>query len=218
MKRFCFSMALMMAGCCLMAVTARAAESPAPNAAGQAQAARTPRPQSASRPTSNTVQIGLMGKPAPEFVKIKGWSNSTTITLESLRGKVVMLDFFFHNCPPCIRDMPRMMDVYEKYRNDGLVVIGVHRDSVKDVPTMEALLKKNAAEKWGGRAIAWPIALDGGGVVTLEGMRITTAGATCAQYGVYQYPTKILIDKKGIVREVIKSGAPDASIQKLLKE
>ncbi|MEN6625053.1 MAG: TlpA disulfide reductase family protein [Candidatus Sumerlaeia bacterium] len=211
-------MALMMAGCCLMAVTARAAESPTANATGPAQAARTPQIKRASRPTSNTVQIGLIGKPAPEFVKIKGWSNSTTITLESLRGKVVMLDFFFHKCPPCIRDMPKMMDVYERNKNQGLVVIGVHSDIVKDIPTMESFLQKNATEKWGGRAIPWPIALDGGGVVKLEGMRMTTAGATCAEYGVYVYPTKVLIDKKGIVREFIKSVDPEPSIQKLLKE
>jgi thiol-disulfide isomerase/thioredoxin len=200
-------MVLMILGCFLMGTAAHAA---APQA--------TPQIKRASRPTSNTVQINLIGKPAPEFVKIKGWSNSTTITLESLRGKVVMLDFFFHKCPPCIRDMPKMMDIYERNKDQGLVVIGVHSDIVKDIPTMEEFLKKNTAEKWAGRAIPWPIALAGGGVVKLEGMSMTTSGATCAQYGVYVYPTKVLIDKKGIVREFIKTGDPEPSIQKLLNE
>lgn len=196
-----------------------------PVAAKTTNPARTPRPRNTLIPATNSLQASLIGQTAPEFIKTKGWLNSTTMTLESQRGKVVLLDFFFHSCPPCIREMPKIMDIHEKYSKQGLVIIGVHSDILKTVADMEAKLKSNQSQKWKGRGITWPVALDGGGAVGIPSMRTSTSGATCAEYGVFRFPTKVLIDKQGKVRQIIPSptGVPksfnlEEEIQKLLDE
>ena len=52
--------------------------------------------------------------------------NSAPLTLKSLRGKVVVIDFWAFDCEPCIEAMPHIQQLYQKYGPEGLVVIGVH--------------------------------------------------------------------------------------------
>src|SRR6478752_7331930 len=54
------------------------------------------------------------------------WLNSPPLTVQSLRGKVVLVDFWTYSCINCLRTLPYMRQWAEKYRDDGLVVIGVH--------------------------------------------------------------------------------------------
>lgn len=54
------------------------------------------------------------------------WLNSEPLTAESLRGKVVVIDFWTYSCINCIRALPYVRAWYEKYRDKGLVVIGIH--------------------------------------------------------------------------------------------
>ncbi len=54
------------------------------------------------------------------------WLNSEPLTREGLRGKVVLVDFWTYSCINCIRALPYVKAWYEKYRDQGLVVIGVH--------------------------------------------------------------------------------------------
>ncbi len=54
------------------------------------------------------------------------WLNSEPLTREGLRGKVVLIDFWTYSCINCIRALPYVEAWYEKYRDRGLVVIGVH--------------------------------------------------------------------------------------------
>ena len=63
---------------------------------------------------------------APEIAGTQKWINSEPLTLESLRGKVVLIDFWTYTCINCIRTLPYLKDWDKKYRNDGLVIIGVH--------------------------------------------------------------------------------------------
>jgi cytochrome c biogenesis protein CcdA/thiol-disulfide isomerase/thioredoxin len=64
--------------------------------------------------------------PAPEFQAIEGWINSAPLTMESLRGKVVLLDFWTYSCINCLRTLPHVKAWDEAYRDDGLVIVGVH--------------------------------------------------------------------------------------------
>jgi thiol-disulfide isomerase/thioredoxin len=48
------------------------------------------------------------------------------MALKSLRGKIVVIDFWAFDCEPCIQAMPHIVELYNKYGKDGLVVIGVH--------------------------------------------------------------------------------------------
>jgi cytochrome c biogenesis protein CcdA/thiol-disulfide isomerase/thioredoxin len=64
--------------------------------------------------------------PAPELTGIDHWLNSKPLTLASLRGKVVLVDFWTYSCINCIRTLPYVESWYQKYSPDGFVVIGVH--------------------------------------------------------------------------------------------
>ena len=62
----------------------------------------------------------------PSLAGATGWLNSPPLTAESLRGKVVLVDFWTYSCINCLRSLPYVRAWAEKYREAGLVVIGVH--------------------------------------------------------------------------------------------
>jgi thiol-disulfide isomerase/thioredoxin len=63
---------------------------------------------------------------APEFTGIDKWFNSQPLTLQQLRGKVVLVDFWTFDCINCIHTIPHVEGWYSKYKDQGLTVIGVH--------------------------------------------------------------------------------------------
>jgi thiol-disulfide isomerase/thioredoxin len=63
---------------------------------------------------------------APEFHNIDTWLNSQPLKLEELRGKVVLVDFWTYTCINCLNHLPYVKDWNEKYKDKGLVVVGVH--------------------------------------------------------------------------------------------
>jgi len=109
------------------------------------------------------------------------WINSPPLTLESLKGKVVLIDFWTYSCINCIRTLPYLNTWYEKYKKDGLVIIGVH--------TPEFEFEKNASnvqaavEKFG---ITYPVVLDNNYV-------------TWQHFHNDYWPAHYLIDKNGLV-------------------
>ncbi|MHC4476351.1 MAG: HEAT repeat domain-containing protein, partial [Planctomycetota bacterium] len=142
---------------------------------------------------------GLIGKPAPELRQIKGWKNGKATSLEDLRGKVVLLDFWGYWCGPCIHQMPKLMELHDAFSDKGLVIIAVHDDSVGSIEQMDARLEKARERYWGGRDLPFLVALDGGGSTRIEGTDKTTQGATTAAYGIMSFPTTVLIDTGGNV-------------------
>jgi cytochrome c biogenesis protein CcdA/thiol-disulfide isomerase/thioredoxin len=62
----------------------------------------------------------------PSFGGASLWLNSPPLTPEALRGKVVVVDFWTYSCINCLRALPYVKGWYEKYKDHGLVVIGVH--------------------------------------------------------------------------------------------
>jgi thiol-disulfide isomerase/thioredoxin len=63
---------------------------------------------------------------APELQGGGRWFNSAPLTLSQLRGKVVLVDFWTYGCVNCVNTLPHVTALYEKYKDKGLVVIGVH--------------------------------------------------------------------------------------------
>lgn len=63
---------------------------------------------------------------APELTGINHWLNSEPLQLADLRGKVVIVDFWTYSCINCVRTLPHITALYEKYKDRGLVIIGVH--------------------------------------------------------------------------------------------
>ena len=63
----------------------------------------------------------------PDLITVKSqWLNSPRLTGEQLRGKVVLVEFWTYSCINCLRTLPYVKAWSEKFRDDGLVVIGVH--------------------------------------------------------------------------------------------
>jgi cytochrome c biogenesis protein CcdA/thiol-disulfide isomerase/thioredoxin len=64
--------------------------------------------------------------PAPSFAGGGNWINSRPLTMQKLRGKVVLIDFWTYSCINCLRTLPQLEAWDAKYRKDGLVIVGVH--------------------------------------------------------------------------------------------
>jgi len=142
--------------------------------------------------------------PAPELTGINGWLNSDPLTLKGLRGKVVLVDFWTYSCINCIRTLPYVTSWYEKYKDQGLVVIGVH------TPEFAFEHKKeNVAEALKKYKITYPVAQD-------------NDYATWQAYSNRYWPAHYLIDAEGNIREThFGEGGyeeTEIAIQTLLKE
>jgi cytochrome c biogenesis protein CcdA/thiol-disulfide isomerase/thioredoxin len=124
---------------------------------------------------------------APDIKGITGWLNTpggALIDLKSLRGKVVLVDFWAYSCINCQRAIPHVVDWYRAYKDAGFEVIGVH--------TPEYAFEKvpdNVASGAKGLGITYPIALD-------------PNYSTWTNYRNRYWPAEYLIDAKGIVRHV----------------
>jgi cytochrome c biogenesis protein CcdA/thiol-disulfide isomerase/thioredoxin len=141
--------------------------------------------------------------PAPDIKNITAWLNTpggTAVDLKSLRGKVVLVDFWAYSCINCQRAIPHIVDWYDAYRDSGLEVIGVH--------TPEYAFEKvegNVADGARRLGITYPVALDNG-------------YSTWTNYRNRYWPAKYLIDAKGVVRH-IKFGEGDYdTTEKLIRE
>ncbi len=77
---------------------------------------------SAAKPAGNLPVEGEI----PSFAGATLWLNSPPLTPEALRGKVVVVDFWTYSCINCLRALPYVESWYQKYKDHGLVVIGVH--------------------------------------------------------------------------------------------
>jgi peroxiredoxin len=119
---------------------------------------------------------------AREISKSTVWINSAPMTLNSLRGKVVVLGFWAFDSPPSIEAMPHIVELYEKYSKSGLVVIGVHTpraDNEKDpVKLREAMTKMG---------VTFPVLVDNKGEIFRD-------------YACDLWPSQFVIDRNGMVR------------------
>jgi thiol-disulfide isomerase/thioredoxin len=82
-------------------------------------------PLPADQPSRRSLDA-LIGKPAPEFPGGAAWLNSSPLTWQSLRGKVVILDFWAEWCGPCRTDFPRLSRLHEARGSNGLTIVGIH--------------------------------------------------------------------------------------------
>jgi thiol-disulfide isomerase/thioredoxin len=160
----------------------------------------------------------MFGQFPPELRGIKAWKNGGPVTLQQLRGKVVLLDFWGYWCGPCISNMPDLMRLNDDFADKGLVIIAVHDDSVDSIAEMDQKLAADRQKFWGGRDLPFLVALDGGGETRITYSQLTVRGTTTAAYGILQYPTALLIGRDGRLDARVLAGTPEArqEIQKLL--
>jgi cytochrome c biogenesis protein CcdA/thiol-disulfide isomerase/thioredoxin len=140
---------------------------------------------------------------APDIKGIAGWLNTpegAPVDLKSLRGKVVLIDFWAYSCINCQRAIPHVVEWYDKYRDLGLEVIGVH--------SPEYAFEKNAGNVASGAdelGVTYPVALD-------------NSLSTWTNYRNRYWPAEYLIDSNGTVRH-IKFGEGDYPVtENLIRE
>lgn len=90
----------------------------------------------------------------PEFPSA-AWLNSYPLTRASLEGKVVLVDFWDYTCVNCIRTLPHIREWHSKYKDNGLVIIGVHTPEF-----LFAREKENVARAAQSSGLEYPIVLD----------------------------------------------------------
>ena len=128
------------------------------------------------------LQNGLwLPYPEPEINGISTWINSQPIQLSSLKGKVVLVDFWTYSCINCIRTLPYLNYYYQRYHEKGLVILGIHTpefDFEKNANNVKDAVKRDG--------IQYPVALDNQYV-------------TWRNFNNRYWPAHYLIDKQGQV-------------------
>ncbi|MCM8758328.1 MAG: TlpA family protein disulfide reductase [Candidatus Omnitrophica bacterium] len=111
-------------------------------------------------------------KKAPDFSLVD--VNGKKISLSSFKGKIIVLNFWASWCPPCKAEIPDFVKTYEKYKDKGLVIIGIAVNSKEN--DVKALIKQYN--------ISYPVALDDGSAENAYGP-------------ITGVPTTFIIDKEG---------------------
>jgi cytochrome c biogenesis protein CcmG, thiol:disulfide interchange protein DsbE len=157
------------------------------------------RPTSSHAATAQPVapQVGFV---APDF-RLESLEGST-IALSDLRGKVVVVNHWASWCPPCRAEMPVLSRIYAKYRDAGLVVLGVNATNQDDEASVRAFARSGQA--------TFPIVLD-------------REGQTGGAYNLRALPTTYIIDRAGVVSDIIPGAITseamlEARLRRLLTE
>ena len=119
-------------------------------------------------------------EPAPlfELSDIDG----NTVSLESLKGKVVILNFFDTHCLPCLSEFTDLLKIYEQYDKEKVVLLSIDVDPYHDtVQVLQQFKEKNN--------ISWPILIGTSEVIDAYNVRYT--------------PTNVIIDKEGYIHDRI---------------
>ncbi|MDO5065843.1 MAG: thioredoxin family protein [Propionibacteriaceae bacterium] len=150
-------------------------------AANLAMGHRPRAPELHSQPLPSTTEATTTARPAPELTGIEAWLNSEPVTLAGLRGKVVLVDFWTYSCINCVRTQPYLNAWYERYRDAGFEIIGVHAPefAFEKVP-------ENVAKAVADAGIEYPVALD-------------NDFATWRAYDNKYWPTRYLVDRSGSI-------------------
>ena len=131
--------------------------------------------------TARAGTLPQQAQAAPEFAGIERWFNSAPLTMASLRGRVVLVDFWTFGCVNCLHTVPHVERWHERYRDQGLVVVGVHTPEFGFERSADNL--RDALQRLG---IRYPVAQDNG---------YQTWNAWHNRY----WPAQYLIDREGRV-------------------
>lgn len=143
----------------------------------------------------------MENKKASEFItEGEQWLNSKPLKLADLKGKIILIKFWTFMCSWCQQDLPGIMALEKKYRDKGLVVIGIHSPETTFEKDVEALKKQMKVLK-----VDFPVLTD-------------NAKQNWKAYGVENWPAYYLIDREGsIVFHALGPGVEDQVEEEIKK-
>ena len=143
-------------------------------------------------------RIEAVSVPAPNF-ETYAYNNGEVVSMEKLKGNVVLVDFWKSTCNPCMTELPKIADLYDRYKADGFEVLAVNMDT--DINSMEVAMEIIGAD--------WPVHHDG----------LVYEGELAQLFRVNRCPHTVLIDRNGIIRAVdIRFNTIERMVPQLLNE
>jgi peroxiredoxin len=133
--------------------------------------------------TAGEIPAPRQGFLAPDFTLET--TAGETITLSDLRGQTVLVNLWATWCPPCRAEMPAIQKMYEEYKEQGFVVLGVDMTYQDDPSAVPPFIQENQ--------LTFPILMD-------------TTGQVAQQYELRSLPSSFFIDRNGIIQEVVIGG------------
>ena len=141
-------------------------------------------------PAPDTTPVGTaVGNRAPDFT-LKNLQGAD-VTLSSYKGKLVMINFWRVNCPPCIAEMPHIKSVYDTYKTKPLEVLAVYVMTSGETP---AVAQSTAQTYINSLGSTFPVLLG-------------TEDMWKTKYGIDTWPRTFFLDSAGIIRKIEKDNA-----------
>jgi thiol-disulfide isomerase/thioredoxin len=136
----------------------------------------------------NHTRVSLIGEPAPEIL-VKHWINSSPLSLESLRGRVIVLEFWATWCRSCVEVFPKVKRLHAEHGQRGLSVLALTRHYYTSPGPVESAEKElelihNYVRE---HTLEFPVG-------------VSEDATTQMAYGAVGLPTVALIDRRGVVR------------------
>jgi len=145
-----------------------------------------------SEPVAASDAPAKQGKPAPDFV-LKDM-NGSVVRLSELHGQVVLVNLWATWCPPCRAEMPDLAALYQAYKSEGFVILGV--DDQERAQTVSDFLARSP--------VPYPVLLDPDSQVARA-------------FGVSYLPASFLVDRRGILRATLPGQSPRVRLESALK-
>lgn len=118
------------------------------------------------------------------------------IRMAEYRGNVVLVDFWATWCPPCIAEIPELKEIYEDYKEDGFLIVGM---------TVDEGRKSAVAGKVEPFELPYPVGL-------------ADRSAREAFGGIRVVPTKFLLDRDGVIRETFVGARPASELRAAIED
>ncbi len=132
-------------------------------------------------------KIPKVGDRAPDFT-LQGLDGKEH-KLSVYKGKVLLINFWGTFCPPCVREMPAMQRMYDKYKGEDFEILAINLD--ESTVSVQSFVKQYK--------LHFPILMD--------------KNTIRRKYGVSSYPTSFFVDKNGKITEIVIQEMDDAFIE-----
>jgi peroxiredoxin len=147
-------------------------------------------------PKVNIQSIAKVGQPAPDF-SLKT-IDGEEIRLSTLKGKAVLINMWASWCPPCRDEMPAIQAAYKKYKDKGLVVLGIDFTVQDNLPDVKAFIQE--------LGLTFPILLD------------ETGEVSAGLYGMRALPTSNFVDTEGVIQRIQVGAMTTEKLEEYLAE